>query len=276
MFRGEFTFDLDNAMNPQGARQYLAAYPVTNEPIEKWMRLTPVENPRVLTVAASGDQPLMYAAHGATHIDTFDITINACAVMDFKTTALQMHMRHNEYQRMVRTLGTPPRDRTLDWQFRSVLNNMPDRTRELMQHNINHRPYATCRDALYDPIYPATKNTYRHLQQAVTGPFNFIWADLIHVPMFIADRYDIIYLSNVLDHYLHQRDTRAILKTLYNLWPYLNNNGYILCTTGNTKVYRLFYFLCTLLKVLPIRAHIQPLPYSRPTGWQPIIIQKIR
>lgn len=136
MFNGEFKFDLQDALMARGA-QYCRAYHTTNEPITDWLSLAPVKNPRVLTVAASGDQPLLYAASGASHVDTFDITVNACAVMDFKTSALDTVANFTEYQDNVQNLihldeldkiGTRQHNT-----FMRIVENMPMRTRSLMQ-----------------------------------------------------------------------------------------------------------------------------------------------
>ena len=169
MFKGDFEFNLRDALDQNQLvyfPQYEQAYCITNEPIEEWLKLTPVKNPRVLTVAASGDQPLMYAAHGASHVDTFDLTLNACVMLDFKKSALQQ-LNFSQYLDTVQEL------RHLDMLAASentirVVSNMPPRTRALMQKIIRHRPNAFQRDMDDDTVFPSNENTYAKMQRDVS------------------------------------------------------------------------------------------------------------
>lgn len=277
MFKGEFVFDefaLREFRNFCALPQYAAAYPITNEPIEQWISLTPAKNPRVLTVAASGDQPLMYAAAGAAHVDTFDITVNACAMMDFKTTALQS-MNYEQYINTIKLfeerLGRLTQNDIK--RISAVVRQMPDRTRDLMTKIIKKPMYAL-RYVYGEPPFPDNADLYSQIRRNVHAPFNFIWSDLINVTNYIHDKYDIINLSNIFDFYVwyQNKSQMTVCKTIYKLWPYLNKGGYILCTTRHNKHIK----LANTLSRLPLMPSITLAGPDTKARWLPIIIQKAR
>lgn len=237
MFKGEFKFDLHDALMARG-QQYCRAYHTTNEPITEWLSLTPVKNPRVLTVAASGDQPLMYAGAGAAHIDTFDITVNACAVMDFKTTALQQKLNLSEYQDAVQTLIKLDQLETMGTRqlsaFMRIVDNMPLRTRPILQSIIrtNFNLDAFSQHTIKKLKLPTDEAQFAKMQKSVHAPFNFIWSDLVNVHHYIDGEYDIINLSNIFDHYLwYKNSPKSVFDSIKSLWPHLRPGGYMLCTS---------------------------------------------
>lgn len=272
MFQGEFKFDLNDATT-MGRPEYISTYHTTNEPLAEWMDLIPVENRRVLTVAASGDQALSYAAHGASHIDTFDITINACAIMDFKTTALRL-MDHMEYHSTVRNMAyifNPKGYANIN----RVAAKMPQRTRTLMQNIIKKRTSAFSHGASESPIFPMSDRLYLKIQQSVHAPFNFIWTDLMNLHNYIQGKYDIINTSNIFDHYLWgTRGTSDISKTIETLWPHLNAGGYIFCTTTETIMQYCFRPDADTWDAMDAEISFPSIPQG--TFFQPILIQKIR
>ena len=235
MFTGEFKFDLNDALDGR-LPQYCNAYHTTNEPIEDWLKLTPVKNARVLTVAASGDQPLMYAGAGASHIDTFDITLNACAIMDFKTTALG-GMNLSDYAATVQDLTNLDKLDMRDpriMRIMSIAGKMPQRTRTLMFNLLMHRKRAFTQHSSHKVSFPSAHEMYTKMQATAHEPFNFIWADLENVSHYIDGKYDIINISNIFDHYLQHKESPifAMCNTIANLWPHLNPTGNIICTTS--------------------------------------------
>ena len=276
MFKGEFEFNLKDALSFEHRMkpQYGIGYHATNEPIEKWMQLTPVARPRVLTVAASGDQPLMYAAYGASHIDTFDLTVNACAVMDYKTTALQL-VDYDEYIKSVNRLkylgAARHNETTLD-----IIDNMPERTYALMSNIAKYRPDVFQRDTASNTAeFPRNAETYARMRAAVTKPFNFIWADLDNVPNYISGQYDIINTSNIFEHYLwYGRNKEDIFNTITKLWPYLSAGGYILCTRTDSDLLSIFRLNNKMWQKMRARATFPTDVRNR--YFRPIIIQKIR
>lgn len=245
------------------------------------MQLVPPQNKRVLTVAASGDQPLAYAAAGATHIDTFDITINACVIMDFKVSALQF-MSHTEYSDAIYKLSNLDDTDSVDaWRqidaykpIVKAIENMPGRTRTLM-HNIISRRKDAIRNESALTIFPTYGKTYAKMQQAMHGPFNFIWADLMHVSNYTQNKYDIINISNIFDHFVwNGRPRQDLLSTIEILWSHLNVGGHLLCTTTSYDIIlNIFGRLSFLLPELHTDISF---PSVSDSFFLPIIIQKTR
>ncbi len=261
--------------------QYCRAYHTTNEPITDWLPLTPVKNPRVLTVAASGDQPLMYAATGASHIDTFDITVNACAVMDFKTSALRFTANLNEYQDMVQNLihldGLDEIGTRQHATFMRIVDNMPLRTRSLMQNII--RTY--CNQTAFSQHtarkirFPTDDAQFSHMQTRACTPFNFIWSDLLNVHNYISGEYDIINVSNIFDHYLWYQDSpKSVFDAMNSLTPHLRHGGYMVCTSTDDENLRTVRLISTIIKNLHADICEDPNPSLYP--WNTIVIQKTR
>ncbi|MBD5400665.1 hypothetical protein HDR61_02890 [bacterium] len=285
-FKGDFTFNLQRALTAYYDPMYVNAYPTTNEPIEQWIPLMPIKNPRVLTVAASGDQPLLHAATGASHIDTFDLTINACAIMDFKTAALQQ-LNHSEYLETIHLLKHLDGMNSFIFynkdvsdfiknSFIQIVNNMPDRTQELMYHLIYQRPDAMQRDSDFTRTFPTNPELYNKIQQTTKKPFNFIWADLMNVSNYIEDKYDIINTSNIFEHYMYDRHhTKAdIYITIKKLWPHLNPGGYLLCTAAAPKT--ILYYQGLEEVLFDMNGDISFPSVPKDNAFYPILIQKTR
>lgn len=286
MISGEFDFRMkDNMFRWDDLPQYGNAYATTNEPIETWQPMTSIKGARVLTVAASGDQALMYAAAGAAQVDTFDITISACAIMDFKTTALK-RLSYSEYKDSVCELATMYNNLSSFYRiikysiYPKIFNiamHMPRRTRNVMLGAILHQPYKFALNT-DEKIFTFPHDTYQydHMRSCVTKPFNFIWCDLINLHKYIDGKYDIINLSNIFDHYIkfQHKEPQSVLDTVRTLLPHLNRGGYILCSTGFDLCYKLY--LKTLGKLQGYKISvIWPEPQCN-TNWRPIIIQKTR
>lgn len=235
MFTGQFKFNITDAMDKRlqlHHPEYYGTYHTTNEVIEDQLPLAPIKNPRVLTVAASGDQPLMYASTGASEIDTFDISVFACMVMDFKTSALQF-MTYPEYMQSVQNLYHLDK-LELTHKIIQTINNMPQRTRTLMYNARMYRPDALSQHPTKTPAFPTISQRYSQIKSSVKTPFNFIWADLENVSHYIHGQYDIINISNIFDHYLRCKESPAdaICDTIINLWTHLRLGGYIVCTSN--------------------------------------------
>lgn len=282
MFTNDFIFNMKDAIRKPELAQYGGAHHTTNEPVAEWMKLTPVKNPRVLTVASSGDHALMYAANGAAQVNTFDISINACAVMDFKTTALQS-LTYSEYKSTVnklhnlKNIGALDRTglRSKNKHILHTVKNMPDRTRDLMKNIIRHRPDAFNQSPRNPVTYPSDPATFAHIKEVCKNPFNFIWCDIKHLPYYMGGVYNIINISNIFDFCLYRGDTEMqIYSMTLDLASFLNTGDYMLCTSD--KWYR--DAVINILRKLPKEDVRVTVPKMQPefNDWQPIVIQKIR
>ena len=94
--------------HPNRSLAYSHAYVVSNEDLRYTTALTRDMGRKVLTVAGSGDQPLFYKLNGANHIDTFDVSFCAKAIMDIKTAAIRAGMGYDSYKQMLRNFHQAP------------------------------------------------------------------------------------------------------------------------------------------------------------------------
>lgn len=201
--------------------------------------------------------------------------------MDFKTTAMTM-LDYSKYMDIIMDLNTfrliAQYKQVMIQEYKQIqriVSHMPARTHALMNQALEYNPGLFRRSSL-NSFFPQDAQTYRRIQKQSAGKhFNFIWADLMNVSNYIGTQeYDIIYLSNIFDHYLvSDRSTDDIYATLQKLWPHLSDNGYVMFTSlYNASRYN----KRTLRSLLP-NAKIE-LPPAKPEykNWTPIIIHKSR
>ncbi len=182
----------------------------------------------VLTVAASGDQPMMYAALGAKRVDTFDMTFSAKAVMDMKTAAMGQ-MDYNEYTQFIRNVAVtqprhmPPIDLMSVDGMVQVVEKMPADSAEFLRQMRGCNIFSSGANRLAFP----TEDEFTKMKQAVKEPFNFIWADIANLCTQVNQKYDIINISNILEWVDRGPWCCNILSRLYLC---LKPNGYVLAS----------------------------------------------
>ncbi len=227
--------------------EYGPAFLTSNESLRELIPVYGrVGNGDVLTVAASGDQPLFYAAHGAKRIDTFDMTYNAKVIMDIKVAAMKQ-MSYDEYVQFIKNIAVSqpryvtPRDlMTVDGMVQ-VVEKMPMRSAEYLRQMSGCNIFSSGVNRLNFP----TADEYAKMQANVKQPFDFVWTDIANLRIFISnEKYDVINISNILEWVDNVYKGRDIISELfYSLKP----NGYIIASafkprTGPTAdVMQLFW-----------------------------------
>lgn len=274
MITGDYAFDM-NAATAGSRHEYGDTYSISNEPLDWAIPLTPVAGRRVLTVAASGDQPLMYAAHGAKQIDTFDLTYNAHVITDFKTTALRF-VDCDKYKAIVSQLyNLIATDRKHHDALHNIIRNMPADTGAAMTQFLTASPSVFCREEAGRRVpFPVDDAQYAAMRKNVRRPFNFVWADLMRVPQHLTQQYDIINISNIFDHYrMADRNDTEIVRTLAQLWPHIAINGHLICMGMYhfNGVLGLLESAVTNSGMGTAKLHESPEDF-----WQALIIQKVR
>lgn len=196
------------------------AYIVSNEDLRTSVAQTPNAK-RILTIAGSGDQALFYTLGGAEHIDTFDITINAHAIQDIKTTAIQ-NLSYPEYIKLLHDLAEHGKFSVIT-NNPKLFNALPAATQEIIQmpDNILHLLEHTWPDETNIP----TPSEYAKLQAKIKKPFNFILSDALDVSKKLTGKYDVINLSNIFDVIDPARTRDIIIPTLL---PFLAPHGVIM------------------------------------------------
>ncbi len=211
-YRGEFPAEFNQA------------YVVTTEDsLPDIVRLRDVAPHNVLTVAASGDQAMYYAAAGAQTIDTFDMSFCAKAIQDIKTVAVQKMgwMKFGNFLQSLFVLENLNQDEIA----REIIAEMPSDTAEFVQRMTCSQMFGKYRSP-YE-TWRTTHADYLKMQAAIKEPFNFIWTDIADLHTYLYKTYDVINISNICD-WMSKKTVPDILK---NLFAYLNPGGYIVATS---------------------------------------------
>ena len=213
--------------------KYTPAYAVSNENVHDVVqKFIPKCNPSVLTVAASGDHPLICRLNGAKNITTFDISYNARVIMDIKTAAIHK-LNIGEYSRLLdnlyrtqNVLSVPDIEKIVP-QLKSTIRNYIRKTNGVRLFSNGFGPQSYAR-------YAIMPSEYKKLQNMEYKPFPFIWSGIKDLDLH-DNMYDFVHLSNVLD-YVPYDDLTPIIKNIQN---HVNIGGRIVIlsmTSMSTKI----------------------------------------
>lgn len=219
---------------------YSPAYTTTNEDWRFAMHELNPAGKTVLTVAASGDQPIAFQVNGARDIDTFDTTYFAKVIMDIKTSALQT-IDCNQYKNMLVELRNARSSRDIS-AYDKIKTVCPRETLAIIRQMDGCRIFAQG-TGIRDEYLP-NENEYNAAKKIVKTPIHFIWSDLENLYTKLTKKYDLIYLSNIFEYY---HDKNKIAQTLNNLYPFLNENGEIMLFTSwvHTNVSEMIVYAAT-------------------------------
>ena len=206
---------------------YSMAWIITNEQLRPTMKYSDGAT-NALTVAASGDHPMFTKIHGATHVDTFDISYNAKLIMDIKTTALSL-LNHDDYCKLLKAIY-------IAWSHVSDIPNMPEIIERLSK--AEQRYFSKMdkyklfgRDYYFESKALPTKSEYEKMRTNIDKSFNFIWSDITNLHTKLKKKYDFMHISNIFD-YLETYS--ACTEVLESLIPY-TARGCKICMMGYHK-----------------------------------------
>ncbi|MBQ2859351.1 MAG: DUF3419 family protein [Alphaproteobacteria bacterium] len=205
---------------------YSHAYVVSNENLRHTTALTRDMGRKVLTVAGSGEQPLFYTLNGATHIDTFDISYCARAIMDIKTQAIKSGMPYEQYVQLLTDLHNAPCASQVKG-MADILPKIPAHSAKFVRGMDGYRIFG---NGLAPENYKKemiSGDEYATLQKKLPRHFNFIWSDVASLHTHLNTEYDVINLSNIFEW-----TPDIIMSTLNNLRGHVRPGGYILVQTG--------------------------------------------
>lgn len=199
------------ANNVHMFNEYTPAYAVSNENVHDVVqKFMPKCNPSVLTVAASGDHPLICRLNGANNITTFDISYNARVIMDIKTAAIHK-LNIGEYSRLLdnlyraqNVLSVPDIEKIVP-QLKSTVRNYIRKTNGVRLFSSGFGPQSYMR-------YAIMPSEYIKLQNMEQKPFKFIWSDIKDLNLG-DNMFDFVHLSNVLD-YVEYDDLAPTMKKI--------------------------------------------------------------
>lgn len=211
---GSFNFDL----NDEPFMEYSPAYVTTNEDIKFVIRHINPQNKTVLVNTGSGDGPMLYRAHGAKVVDSFDISYCAKAMMDIKVSAIR-NMDRRQYTNLLNQLYAA---KTFD-KYQYVINGCPIETRRFIRGMDGSRIFSNGTGVNYD-LMPDTQE-YHQMRKNIRSPMSFIWSDLDSLSGKLTKQYDIMYLSNIFQYACNKHE---ILRALNSLKSHLNVGGHIM------------------------------------------------
>ncbi len=236
--RNSYSIDYNIARSfyPQGVfvsgilqNEFGPAFLTTNEALREMIPAYGNLNGDVLTVAASGDQPMMYKALGARRVDTFDMTYSAKAVMDLKCVAVQ-NMSYKQYAKFLKRIAvSQPRGATSQNLLTvegviDVVEKMPPDTAEFICQMSLCNIFSSGTAKINLP----TSDEYAKMQNSIKEPFNFIWTDIVDLNAHLTKQYDVINISNILEWI----DMRSMYSRfmIHDLFYRLKPNGYIVAS----------------------------------------------
>ena len=211
---------------PGHSLDYSHAYVVSNENLRHTTALTRDMGRKVLTVAGSGEQPLFYTLNGATHIDTFDISYCARAIMDIKTQAIKSGMPYEQYVQLLTDLHNAPCASQVKG-MADILPRIPAHSAKLVRGMDGYRIFGNGLGPENYKKEMISGDEYATLRKKLPRHFNFIWSDVASLHTHLNTEYDVINLSNIFEW-----TPDIIMSTLNNLRGHVRPGGYILVQTG--------------------------------------------
>ena len=226
---------------------------------------------RVLTVSASGEQPLFFKQYGAEYVLTFDISYNSYLLTSLKIAALQTFTKRWDYEKFVRSLidhckpqqlmSTPGMDK--------VFRNLSD-----VQKNHISVMDRICIPVFVDDIKCQIpyigQDDYDKLRASVKSPFPFIWTDITELDKKLGDeKFDFVYYSNILG-FIHPHKVRQVMEKTKN---YVNAGG---------KIFLVEDVHMDLIKSATDDVYkapdwdVQILPSPQNTGFNQFVIQRVQ
>lgn len=177
---------------------------------------------RILTVTGNGDTAIFFRLNGADIVDTYDMSTNARAIQEIKTTAIR-HLTHQEYKTMINNLCKQNCKMSYMPTIRSIQPYLSQETKQIINKQNKHTifQYGTVRQENLP-----TDKEYEKLHTLIKKPFSFTESYLENIHNTTSQQYDLIYVSDIMD-YTSPAIQSYILSNLANI---LNINGYIIHT----------------------------------------------
>ncbi len=231
--------------------EYASFYHLTNESVETFLKIVTLTlETKALSILASGDQVFHLVQRGLKDIDTFDINrLTEYYALGFKKRAIEC-LSFEDYNKLFEYYKEYY-DKTHNCQHldieQYVIENMEDEYKwfwqelfyNLKQHGFNPSVFhfANRADRLSSICripnsYMKDIEKYNELQQKLAkANITFKQSSIVDVPNNFNKKYDLIYLSNVMEYYTeffcgNKKKALDILKKIYN--ENLNINGEIL------------------------------------------------
>lgn len=190
--------------------KYSQIYPFTNENLVECFKNFNFKNKRCLTVLGSSDQALDMYLKGACKITTFDINKLTKYYFYLKKAALLSNLTKEEYIRLFNPYSNKKYSYYYDT-FSRICKNLQGDNLEFWSRLFDkYKGIDITRHLFYISIYSKTlENTIKYLsgnnyyklrERAKDLDINFINTNIKNLPQIISEKYDFIYLSNIMDY----------------------------------------------------------------------------
>lgn len=189
---------------------------------------------KVLTVSASGEQPLFSKLYGAEHVLTFDISYNSYLLTSVKIAALQAFKQNTEYEKFMHDLS--------DYSKPGQLMHTPNIEYVIPHLSNTQKNFLRFTDDIGTPVflddischfYNIPQEQYEYLRQQVKKPFPFIWTDITELDKKLGyETFDLVYYSNVLS-FLEEYKIRPVLE---DTKKHIKPNGKLFLVAGSKHI----------------------------------------
>lgn len=202
--------------------KYDKIYYSTNEELNKILKNTDIKNKKVLTVQASGDQPLYFLYNGAKEVDTFDI--NKLTFYHYILKIWFIRYLNVQYHNI----------KNINIIKELLLMVEPQNENEQKAYKYWHRYIDEIYSIymLYTNKFGTRPNLFQNLAclKEINTNFNFYNVDITK-QIDIDKKYDIIYTSNIFEYIYKEQDVIAYRDNSDKL---LNEKGIIIssCVIG--------------------------------------------
>lgn len=204
---------------------YSPAYVLSNEDLRDSVTAVPATGKDILTITGSGDQALFYALAGAKHIDTFDISFCAKAIMDTKVAAINHGYTYEQFFNLLNELHY---GNSLAEVAPEILKKIPEDSATFIKNMQGYRIFGNgWRPGNYDSEN-INQTEYSKIQSQNTKDFNFIWSNVVDVHTQLNRQYDIINISNVFEW-----SPEILVPSIKNLRNSVKPGGHILIQSGD-------------------------------------------
>ena len=200
----------------------------SNENLDEVMDILQVRGKSVLTVCSGGDQPMMFQARGATEIETFDRSGLAWICLYLKDR-MNRTLDYDSYSDFLSVVHKEKSVKILDFYNNFLRQKFPPEFNESMTTLISRSQYKIRNGYGYYFIMP--EPDFHALAERPIANCQFYWKDVMDLHTEVKQKFDIIYLSNIIDHKVREAFETDNAITSYELvskfFPILNSGGII-------------------------------------------------
>lgn len=212
--------------------KYAPFYTYTTENIRDYMNIYPIENKKVLTVCGSGDQALNAILMGASKVEVFDVNTAAILFLSLKKAAviglsleefIYNLKRHFPKQYYIAYRSYIPKDIRIFWD--KVYGKYNDLS------YFNFLSSKSTNEYVRRNIYLESSNYIELKKLLKTFDIKTIRSNITELNKTATGHYDLILLSNILDHLRYESSALDQYKSLLEneIIPLITKDGYIQC-----------------------------------------------